>query len=127
MKKRYPRTEIRKSKHGGFGLFAAQKIPVGTKIVEYIGEKIGLREYRRRARFYDSVGFNALFGLNSQTVIDGLIGGNESRFINHSATRDNVIPIVENDRIWFYAQKDLRIGEELLFDYGFDPSRKTKR
>jgi len=127
MRKGFPRTIIKKSKRGGFGLFAAENIPVGAKIIEYVGEKIDLREYRRRTRFYDSIGFNCLFGLTDQVVIDGLVGGNESRFINHSVTKTNVVPIIERSRIWFYAEKDVKSGEELLFDYGFDPRPKAKR
>jgi histone-lysine N-methyltransferase EZH2 len=60
-------------------------------------------------------------------VIDGLIGGNESRFINHSNKRYNVEPAIERGRIWFYANRDIDNGEELLFDYGFDPRREFKR
>ena len=28
---------------------------------------------------------------------------------------------------WFYANRDIDNGEELLFDYGFDPRRDAKR
>jgi len=84
--------------------------------------RIGPREYRRRTRFYDSIGYHPLFNLSADLVVDGLIGGNESRFINHSATKANVEPAIERGRIWFYANRDIEAGEELLFDYGFDPS-----
>ena len=127
MKKQLPRTEIRKSKYGGFGLFATELIAGGTRVVDYVGERIGPREYRRRGRFYDSIGYHPLFDLSAGVVIDGLIGGNESRFINHSATKANVEPAVERGRIWLYANRDVESGEELLLDYGFDPRRKTKR
>lgn len=125
MKKRLPQTCILKSKYGGFGLFAAEAIEDGSRIIDYIGEKIGLREYRRRSRFYDSIGYNPLFDLGPGVVIDGLIGGNESRFINHSVRKANLVPAVERGKIWFYASRDIEVGEELLFDYGFDPSLKT--
>lgn len=125
MKKRFPRTEIRKAKHG-FGLFAAEDIEGGSRIINYAGEKIGPREYRRRERFYDSIGYHPLFDLSEGVVIDGLIGGNESRFINHSAKKANVDPVVERGTVWFYANREIDRGEELLLDYGFDP-KKTKR
>jgi SET domain-containing protein len=122
-----PRTEIGKSKYGGLGLFAAEDIAGGARVVEYIGERIAHKEASRRERFYDSIGYHPLFDLTDKVVIDGLIGGNESRFINHSKKRYNVEPAIERGRIWFYANRDIDNGEELLFDYGFDPRRDAKR
>jgi len=127
LKKRLPRTEIRKSKYGGFGLFAAEAIEGGSRIVDYIGERLGPGECRRRARFYDSIGYHPLFDLSSVVAIDGLIGGNESRFVNHSARKANVEPAVERGKIWFFANRDIESGEELLLDYGFDPRQSAKR
>lgn len=127
MKKRLPRTVIRKSRHGGFGLFAAEAIEGGARVVDYVGERIGLREAARRERFYNSVGYHPLFNLTDMIVIDGLIGGNEGRFINHSAKKGNIEPAIERGAIWFYANRDIDSGEELLFDYGFDPRRTYKR
>jgi SET domain-containing protein len=54
------------------------------------------------------------------TGIDGLVGGNESRFINHS-TQPNVGARREGDRVIFYSLDDIVKGEELTFNYGFDP------
>ena len=67
-----------------------------------------------------------MFNLTPDIVIDGLIGGNESRFINHSVRHANVEPAIERGRIWFYANRDIDGGEELLFDYGFDPRRRKR-
>ena len=92
MKKPLPRTEIRNSKYGGVGLFAAEEIAGGGRVVEFIGERIARNEAARRQRFYDSIGYHPLFDLTEKIVVDGLIGGNESRFINHSRKRFNVEP-----------------------------------
>jgi SET domain-containing protein len=37
------------------------------------------------------------------------------------------VAAAERGRIWFYANRDIDNGEELLFDYGFDPRRDAKR
>jgi len=55
--------------------------------------------------------------------VDGSVGGNESRFINHS-TKPNIGALRENDwGIVFYSLDDIAKGEELTFNYGFDPKQ----
>ena len=54
-------------------------------------------------------------------AIDGISGANESRFINHSP-RPNLGAIREGKwRIVFYSLDDISKGDELTFNYGFDP------
>ncbi len=127
MKKRLPKMEIRKSKYGGFGLFTAEAIEGGSRVIDYVGEKLDMREGKRRERFYDSIGYQPLFDVTDKLVIDGLIGGNESRFINHSAKKANVEAAIERGKVWFYANRDIARGEELLLDYGFNPRQSSKR
>lgn len=110
--------DIKKSKISGLGLFAADDIGWGQRIIEYVGQKISVREGNRREKFYDKIGANYLFSLNDKYDIDGLVGGNESRFINHSSKNFNCVPIRENGKIYLYSYKDIGKGEELLFDYG---------
>jgi SET domain-containing protein len=52
-------------------------------------------------------------------VIDPTIGGNEARWINHSC-EPNCEAIEENSRIFIYALRDLRPGEELFYDYALE-------
>ena len=64
--------------------------------------------------------------LNDGQGIDGLVGGNESRFINHSP-QPNLGALREDDgRIIFYSLDDIEQGEELTFDYGFDPKEPAE-
>src|SRR5262249_41192382 len=74
-------------------------------------------------KFYDSIGFTCLMQFGDGQGIDGVIGGNESRFINHSS-QSNVGAVREGEwRIVFYSLDDIAQGEELTFNYGFDPDR----
>ena len=58
-----------------------------------------------------------LFGLDDGTiVIDPTIGGNEARWINHSCD-PNCEAIEEGGRVFIYALRDIRPGEELVYDY----------
>jgi len=112
--------EVKKSKISGLGLFATKDIPWGMKIIEYTGEKISNKEYERRTKFYDKIGVNYLFDLDEKTTIDGLVGGNESRFINCSKENPNLCVIREKGKILFYSYGDIKKGDELTFDYGND-------
>jgi SET domain-containing protein len=77
--------EIRKSSIQGRGAFATRRIKKGERIIEYTGEVITVEESDRR---YDDQSMSRhhtfLFSLDNGYVIDGAVGGNESRFINHS-------------------------------------------
>jgi len=58
--------------------------------------------------------------------VDGLLGGNESRFINHSL-QPNVGAMRDEHGIVFYALDDVAAGEELTFNYGFDPKTDEEK
>ena len=118
---RYPRLFVARSKIHGLGLFAGEPIEWGRRLIEYQGQPLSAKEVRRRQKFYDSVGFTCLIQFSDGQGIDGITGGNESRFINHSS-EPNVGAIREDEwRIIFYSLDDIDRGEELTFDYGFDP------
>ena len=42
------------------------------------------KEVLRRQKFYNSIGFTWLIEFNDGRGLDGIAGGNEARFINHS-------------------------------------------
>ena len=87
------------------------------------GEALSKKEMKRRQKFYDSIGFTCLMQFGDGQGIDGVVGGNESRFINHS-TQANVGALRESEwRIVFYSLDDIAQGEELTFNYGFDPKK----
>jgi SET domain-containing protein len=118
----YPKLFVARSKIHGLGLFAGENIEWGRRLIEYHGQLISKKEARRRRRFYDSIGFTCLMEFGDGQAIDGIFGGNESRFINHS-TQPNVGALREDEsKIVFYSLDDIARGEELTFDYGFDPN-----
>lgn len=116
---------IRPSRIQGRGLFTAQRIPEGEWVIEYTGQKVSRREGARRERYYNSIGYSLLFDLDD-CYLDGLIGGNESIYINHSL-RPNLEARVRRGGVWFHSLRTIRKGEELTFDYGFDPTRPFMR
>jgi SET domain-containing protein len=93
------------------------RIPAGTRIIEYTGERISPSEADRR---YDDGAAEhprvVLFTVDSRTVIDGGVGGNEAQFINHSCD-PNCAAVTEKKHVYIEALRDIAPGEELLYDY----------
>jgi SET domain-containing protein len=117
--------EVRQSSIHGRGVFASDNIPEGTRIIQYVGEKIDKEESNRRglALFEDSqkTGGAAvyIFDLNEEWDLDGNTEDNYARLINHSC-EPNAEMINEDDELWLYALRDISKGEEISFDYGYD-------
>jgi uncharacterized protein len=117
---RNPWLVMRRSKIQGRGVFARVDIPKGTRLIEYTGERIDNAEADRR--YEDELmgrHHTFLFILNTRTVIDAARGGNISRYINHSCD-PNCVAWIEGQHIWIDAEKNIRKGEELAYDYEYD-------
>lgn len=110
--------------HGG-GLYAAKPIPKGTRVLEYVGERITKAESQRRedrrlgARSQGKDGCVYVFELNARHDIDGAVEWNTARLINHSCEGNCETQAIRG-RIWIVALRDIAEGEELGYDYGFD-------
>jgi SET domain-containing protein len=81
------RVWVGKSRIAGRGLFAAQDIKQGQRIIQYIGYKISKDEGSRRAH----AGNAYIFELNDRSDIDGSPLKNTARYINHSCAPNCVV------------------------------------
>jgi len=101
-----------KKSQSGMGLFAARDFKKGEIIIEYTGEKITEEEANRRGGRY-------LFELNDEWTIDGKGRANLARYINHGC-KPNCYPELddEEEHIFIYAKKNIKVGEELTYNYG---------
>lgn len=120
------RWEVRFSTIHGYGVFAAERIRKGARILEYTGERITPDEASRR---YDDEASDLahvlLFSVDDETVIDGGAGGSEARFVNHSC-EPNCEALSLGGRIFIVALRPIAPGEELTYDYRLDlPGRHT--
>jgi uncharacterized protein len=97
----------------GKGLFAGTPVAARAKIGEFEGERIGLREARRRAHGRRIVAIVELEG----HAIDATRTGRGFRYINHSCD-PNTFMRCTPERAEFYARRAIRRGEELTVDYG---------
>ena len=112
------RLQVRKSGVHGKGVFAVQPIRKGEAFIEYIGEVIGWPEaLRRHPHDPEQPDHTFYFHLDDERVIDGLVGGNASRWINH-ACAPNCEAEDDSGRVWLKALRNIKVGEELFFDYG---------
>ena len=117
---------VKKSKVHGSGVFATANIKKNVKIIQYIGEKVSKSEGDKRSenrikRYLNSkkTGSVYIFELNSKYDIDGSPLYNRARYINHSC-RPNCEVEIKNGKIWIKSIKNIKKGDELSYDYGYD-------
>lgn len=111
--------DIRRSPIHGLGAFANCRIPAGTRLIEYAGER--LTPAQAEARYPDVAGeahHTFLFAIDDVVVIDAAVHGNEARFINHSCD-PNCDAVIDDARIWIETIRDVVPGEELAYDYAY--------
>jgi uncharacterized protein len=112
------RLQVRRSGVHGRGVFATLPIDAGTVLIEYKGEVITWDEaLRRHPHDPSDPNHTFYFHIDEEHVIDGKVGGNSSRWINHSC-EPNCEAEDRDGRIFIKALVDLYPGEELFFDYG---------
>lgn len=112
----HPQFEIRPSPIAGLGAFAVQPIKKGTRLIEYVGERISHEVADTRYPDDPDDRHVVLFAVNSKVVIDAGVDGNDARFINHSCD-PNCEVIIENARVFIHSARDIAVGEELAYDY----------
>jgi|TARA_Y100000992_G_C21183937_1_gene452127 SET domain-containing protein len=109
--------KVRRSKIDNLGLYAARNIKRGAKIIEYKGKVITRREAEENPK-YDNDKAIYLFNLNKKYDLDGDFKFNTARLINHSCN-PNCEVTGTGLKVWVYAIKDIKKGEEFSYDYGF--------
>lgn len=107
--------EFKKSGIHNYGAFALKPIRKGTRIIEYIGRP--LTKKKAQAALQDGNAY--VFTINKHFDIDGEVPWNLARFINHGC-EVNAESDVEDDRVWIIATRNIKKGDEILYNYNYD-------
>ncbi|MFK7851583.1 MAG: SET domain-containing protein [Akkermansiaceae bacterium] len=117
--------EVRNSAIHGRGVYATCDISADGKIIEYVGELIDKDESGRRGtaqqEHAQETGDAAvyIFNISKKYDLDGNFPWNTARLINHSC-EPNCEAWATGKKIFIHALTDIKAGDELTFDYGFD-------
>jgi SET domain-containing protein len=101
--------KVRRSS-AGLGLYAGEDIAKGARVIEYEGRVLTAEEEETSRSKY-------LFEISSRKTIDGSDRANVARYINHSC-KPNCEPIIKGGRVFIYAKRTIKEGEELVYNYG---------
>ena len=112
------RIQTRRSGVHGKGVFALQDLAEGETLIEYVGEVISWPEaLRRHPHDPAQPNHTFYFHIDDTHVIDAHVGGNSSRWINHSC-QPNCEADADGERVFIKALRNIAAGEELFYDYG---------
>ena len=119
---------VRRSGVHGKGVFAAQPLRAGERLLEYKGPRISWKEaVRRHPHNPDEPNHTFYFALEDGRVIDGNVDGNSARWINHSCAPNCEAEEIDG-RVFIQALRDISADEELFYDYGLViDERQTKK
>lgn len=99
-----------KRSSAGLGLYTNAPIEKDGFIIEYFGKIMTKRES-------DEKGGKYMFQTSENRIIDGSQRDNMARYINHSC-RPNAEVEIRQGRLFVFAKRAIRKGEEIVYDYG---------
>ncbi|QRV84844.1 histone-lysine N-methyltransferase SETD1 [Ceratobasidium sp. AG-Ba] len=107
-----------------WGLYAAEAIPAGDMVIEYVGEVIRQQVADKREKYYEKTGIGSsyLFRVDDDSVVDATKKGNLGRLINHCCAPNctaKIITINGEKKIVIYAKTNIDVGDEITYDYHF--------
>lgn len=98
-------------------MFALRRIPRGTRLIEYTGERMSHDEADDRyGEEHEDSPHTMLFAVDDEVVIDATHRGSSARWINHSCV-PNCEAVQEDGRVFIETRRTIRHGEELTYDY----------
>ncbi len=123
--------EIKSSGIHSKGVFAKVDIPKGTRVIEYIGNKVTKEEgdrildetFKKHLEEPEKYAGTYVFELDDEWDVDGDVPDNDAKYINHSCDPNCKMDIFDG-QIWIDAIKDVKKGEELTYNYGFEINEK---
>ncbi|KAJ3364103.1 hypothetical protein GGF31_000598 [Allomyces arbusculus] len=123
---------VKPSKIQGVGLFAERSFQAHDMIIEYLGQVVGQKVADARELVNDRRGIGTyFFAIEHDRILDATTCGNAARFINHSCEPNCyariVAPVQGVRRVVIYALRAVQAGEELTYDYKFQPEEDVSK
>ncbi|KAF7879363.1 hypothetical protein EAF04_000559 [Stromatinia cepivora] len=124
-RRQYAKVSVIKTDKKGYGLRANTDLHPDDFIFEYIGEVINEPTFRRRTIQYDQEGIKHFYfmSLTKHEFVDATKKGNLGRFCNHSCNPNCYVDkwvVGEKLRMGIFAERAIKAGEELVFNYNVD-------
>ncbi|KAL9624020.1 MAG: hypothetical protein Q9160_001773 [Pyrenula sp. 1 TL-2023] len=124
-RRKYASVSVIKTEKKGYGLRANAVLRPNDFIFEYIGEVINETSFRRRMVQYDEEKIKHFYfmSLSKGEFVDATKKGNLGRFCNHSCNPNCYVDkwvVGDKLRMGIFAERNIRPGEELVFNYNVD-------
>ncbi|EEH46592.2 uncharacterized protein PADG_02690 [Paracoccidioides brasiliensis Pb18] len=124
-RRQYANVTVIKTEKKGYGLRADSDLRPHQFIFEYIGEVINEASFRKRMIAYDEEGIKHFYfmSLTKGEFVDATKKGNLGRFCNHSCNPNCYVDkwvVGEKLRMGIFAERHIKAGEELVFNYNVD-------
>lgn len=111
-----PNHIVRNSKIHGRGVFARKPIRKGVRVIEYTGPIISEKDAAKiGTQTVHGHSHTMLFQIDKKRVINGIEGG-DAKYLNHSCD-PNCETEQDGDHIYIKAIRNIKEGEELVYDY----------
>lgn len=107
---------VKSSDIHGSGIFTSIPIPAGTRVMKISGEVISGDECERREEEENNV---YIFWNGDDCFID-TASTDKIKYINHNCDYNCDIIAGKNDDLLLITTKEIKSGEELTIDYGYD-------
>ncbi len=112
--------QVKNTSHKGRGVFVKKKIKAKMIIGEYTGERIEIEKYDLEK---DKDGLYLMF-LDDKYAIYPDLNTVDIHLLNHSC-QSNCWILNTNGKVYFFALRDIDIGEELTISYLLPPKDKS--
>ena len=124
-RREYANVSVFQTEKKGYGLRADSALHPNQFIFEYIGEVINEVQFRKRMHQYDDEGIKHFYfmSLSKGEFVDATKKGNLGRFCNHSCSPNCYVDkwvVGDKLRMGIFAERNIRAGEELVFNYNVD-------